>query len=100
MPDLLIEPSSPNRYTPNVPDPVAMADWYVEHCDMKIVLQIDEPPFTRFLADQQGKTCIEVYNAQTTMAEADHAPNVKPLVIRPPMGEPVRHDPYILLLHS
>ena len=45
----------------NVPDPVAMADWYVEHCDMKVVLQIDEPPFTRFLADQQGETCIEIY---------------------------------------
>jgi len=44
-----------------VPDPLAMADWYVEHCDMKIVLQIDEPPFTRFMADQQGKTCIEIY---------------------------------------
>jgi len=45
----------------NVPDPVAMADWYVEHCDMRIVIQIDEPPFTRFLADQEGKTSIEIY---------------------------------------
>ncbi len=45
----------------NVPNPVAMADWYVAHCDMKVALQIDEPPFTRFIADQQGNTCIEIY---------------------------------------
>lgn len=51
----------------NVPDSIAMADWYVENCGMKIVIRIDEPPFTRFLADKQGTTCIEIY--QNTSAD-------------------------------
>ena len=46
----------------NVSNPVKMADWYVEHCKMRIVLQVDKPPFTRFLADREGSTCIEIYN--------------------------------------
>lgn len=45
----------------NVPDSVAMADWYVEHCYMRIVLAVDGEPHTRFLADKEGKTCIEIY---------------------------------------
>ena len=49
----------------NVPDPVKMAEWYVEHCKMRIVLKIDLPPFTRFLADQEGNTCIEIYQNQS-----------------------------------
>ena len=28
----------------NVPDPVAMAAWYVEHMDMKVVIATDSPP--------------------------------------------------------
>lgn len=45
----------------NVPDSIAMANWYVEHCGLQIVIQIDEPPFTRFLTDGRGTTCIEIY---------------------------------------
>lgn len=45
----------------NVPDSKSMADWYVEHCGLRVVIQVDEPPFTRFLADQEGRTCIEIY---------------------------------------
>ena len=46
----------------NVAHPIEMANWYVEHCKMRIVLQVNEPPYTRFLADQKGNTCIEIYN--------------------------------------
>ncbi|MEM7369722.1 MAG: VOC family protein [Bacteroidota bacterium] len=46
----------------NVPDPVAMAKWYVTHCDMRLVVENDSPPFVHFLADQTGRTCIEIYN--------------------------------------
>ncbi|MDH3650897.1 MAG: VOC family protein [Saprospiraceae bacterium] len=46
----------------NVPDSVRMADWYVKNCQMRVVIQIEEPPYTRFLADHEGKTCIEIYS--------------------------------------
>ncbi len=45
----------------NVPDPVKMADWYVENLGFKIVLATDEAPFVRFLADGYGGR-IEIYN--------------------------------------
>src|SRR5262249_45002677 len=35
----------------NVPDPVAMADWYTEHLGMRVVRSVPGPPHTRFLAD-------------------------------------------------
>jgi len=62
----------------NVPDSRSMAEWYVKHCGLRIVIQIDEPPFTRFLADQVGNTCIEIY--QNTSAEIPDYPNQNPLV--------------------
>jgi len=49
----------------NVPSSAEMADWYVENCNMRIVLRIDQPPFTRFLADQEGTTCIEIYTNES-----------------------------------
>jgi len=45
----------------NVKQPHEMADWYVQHCGMKIVLALDEPPHTRFLADDTGRVVFEVY---------------------------------------
>ena len=45
----------------NVPEPVQMADWYVEHCGMRIVVSVEGPPFTRFIADASGTTAIEIY---------------------------------------
>ena len=62
----------------NVPDSRSMADWYVEHCAMRIVIKIDEPPYTRFLGDQHGKTCIEIY--QNPAAEIPDYPNQHQLV--------------------
>ena len=45
----------------NVREPQAMADWYVEHCGMKIVMALEEAPHTRFLADSTGRVIFEVY---------------------------------------
>ena len=46
----------------NVENSVAMAEWYVKNCEMKVVLQVEGPPFTRFLADADGRTAIEIYS--------------------------------------
>ncbi len=45
----------------NVPDPGAMADWYVAHLGMRVVRRVDGPPHTRFLADAAGATVVEIY---------------------------------------
>lgn len=45
----------------NVPDPVAMADWYVTNLGMSIVRQQKEPPYMTFLADDSGQMMIEIY---------------------------------------
>ena len=46
----------------NVSDPVAMSDWYVEHCGLQEVIRLEEPPFTRFLTHDNGRTAIEIYH--------------------------------------
>lgn len=46
----------------NVPDPVKMAQWYIENCGLKAVIALTEPPFTHFLTDSEGYTAIEIYN--------------------------------------
>lgn len=46
----------------NVPDATAMAAWYVEHLNMKIVRAIPGAPHTHFLADVTGRVVVEVYN--------------------------------------
>jgi catechol 2,3-dioxygenase-like lactoylglutathione lyase family enzyme len=45
----------------NVPDPPALARWYVEHLGLTVKLQLDQPPFTRFLADDGGAVMVEFY---------------------------------------
>jgi catechol 2,3-dioxygenase-like lactoylglutathione lyase family enzyme len=45
----------------NVPDAAAMADWYVKNCNMKIVRAIPEPHQAHFLADENGRICVEIY---------------------------------------
>jgi glyoxylase I family protein len=44
----------------NVADPVAVADWYVTHCGLRIVRHIPQPAQTHFLADS-ASTIIEIY---------------------------------------
>lgn len=50
------------HYALNVKDPVAVADWYVAHCEMSIAHSVDEPVFMRFLADKTGRVVVEIYN--------------------------------------
>ena len=45
----------------NVEEPVAMADWYVDHLGMKVVKQSKEAPYTTFMADESGRVMIEIY---------------------------------------
>lgn len=44
----------------NVPDPAAMAAWYVENLDLRLVLATDQAPFMHFLSDDAG-SLIELY---------------------------------------
>ncbi len=53
------------HYAINVEDPVAVADWYVAHCEMSIALSIEAPPFMRFLADKTGRVVVELYCNQS-----------------------------------
>jgi glyoxylase I family protein len=53
-----------------VPDPVALADWYVEHLGMRVKRASSAPPFARFLADDSDRVMIEVYsNPQVPMPD-------------------------------
>ncbi len=45
----------------NVPEPAAMADWYVAHLGLRIVLAKDQPVPVRFLADSADHVMLEVY---------------------------------------
>lgn len=62
----------------NVENSVEMADWYVKNCEMKVVLQVDGPPYTRFLADADEKAAIEIYS-NPAAAVPDYA-NQHPLI--------------------
>lgn len=44
-----------------VPDPVAMADWYVKHLGCSIARSGPEPIFVRFLKDGSGASMLELY---------------------------------------
>ena len=46
----------------NVKEPVKMAQWYVDNCRMRIVRSMENPPFTRFLADESGQVVMELYS--------------------------------------
>jgi glyoxylase I family protein len=63
----------------NVPDPVALADWYARHLGMTVVRAVSGPPFTRFLADDAGRTVLEVYGH--TAAPVPDYPAQHPLVL-------------------
>jgi len=45
----------------NVENPAAMAEWYVAHLSMRVVLAQDEPVPVRFLADSANHVMLEVY---------------------------------------
>ena len=45
----------------NVPDPVAMTQWYEQHLGMKTVRSSGPPHHMRFVADASGQTMLELY---------------------------------------
>lgn len=45
----------------NVADPRAQAAWYVAHLGFSIARKRDDAPFTHFLADDTGRTVVELY---------------------------------------
>ena len=44
-----------------VPDPVAMADWYVQHLGLEIARAGGAPGHGRFLSDKSGAILLEIY---------------------------------------
>jgi len=44
-----------------IPDPVAMADWYVKHLGCSVARSGGEPSHARFLMDGSGSVLIEIY---------------------------------------
>lgn len=46
----------------NVSEPHKMADWFVEHCQLKIVSRMAESPYMTFLADETDRVIMELYN--------------------------------------
>jgi catechol 2,3-dioxygenase-like lactoylglutathione lyase family enzyme len=44
-----------------VPDPVAMAEWYVKHLGFSIARKGGEPSHARFVADTSGSVMLEIY---------------------------------------
>jgi glyoxylase I family protein len=63
----------------NVPDPVAMAAWYVEHLHMRVLRRLEQAPLTHFIADQSGRVVLELYH-HTRAAVPDYA-SFDPLVL-------------------
>lgn len=45
-----------------VPDPVALADWYVAHLGLRLKRATGGPGHARFLADDTDAVMVEVYN--------------------------------------
>jgi len=45
----------------NVPSPIAMAMWYVDNCDLRIVVANDTSPCMHFVADITGRIIFELY---------------------------------------
>lgn len=45
----------------NVPDPLSMARWYVEHLGLKVKRRTMESPWAHFLADDSGTVMLELY---------------------------------------
>ena len=46
----------------NVPDPRAMARWYIAQCGMTAARAMEGAPYTHFLADSTGRVVMEIYS--------------------------------------
>lgn len=62
-----------------VPDPRAMAAWYVAHLGLRIVRGSEAPVCGRFLADGSGHVMVELYN--NPKAAVPNYRQVDPLVL-------------------
>lgn len=45
----------------NVPDPAAMADWWVANLGFEVVFRGDDEAECRFIRDDSGMMCLELY---------------------------------------
>jgi catechol 2,3-dioxygenase-like lactoylglutathione lyase family enzyme len=61
----------------NVPDAVAMADWYVRHLGMRVLRKQEQSPYTHFIADESGRVVLELY--QHTKAAVPDYKKLDPL---------------------
>lgn len=57
----------------NVPDPLNMARWYVEHLGMTVRRRGVDTPWVHFLADDSGKVMLELYGNPDAAALDFHA---------------------------
>lgn len=46
----------------NVEDPQSMRSWYTAQLGLQVVRQMEESPYTTFLADSSGTIMLEIYN--------------------------------------
>jgi catechol 2,3-dioxygenase-like lactoylglutathione lyase family enzyme len=46
----------------NVSDPIKMAEWWVRHLGMRVVRRVEGATNTHFLADELGRTVLELYH--------------------------------------
>lgn len=63
----------------NIEDPLAMSAWYREHLGLRVVRQLQESPYTTFMADDSGTILLEVYN--NPAAAVPDYPNMHPLLV-------------------
>ncbi len=62
-----------------VPEPVAMAEWYVAHLGCVVARSGGEPSHARFLADNSGMVMMEIYR-NPLVSTPDYS-TVNPLVL-------------------
>jgi len=61
----------------NVPDPLALARWYVDHLKLTVVRRSMDAPYAHFLADESGQMMLEIYGNTT-------APSLEFPAVAPP----------------
>ena len=76
---LTMNPMRIEHFALQVPDPVAMADWYVKHLGFAIARSGGEPAHARFLKDSSGSVMLEIYR-NPKAAVPDHA-GMDPLLL-------------------
>ena len=62
-----------------VPEPVALADWYVEHLGLRVARSTEGPGWARFLADDSDAVMVEVYRNPNVAVPDYHA--IDPLML-------------------